>query len=429
MTKKPNMTVTGRHLDELPPIAVKQTRSPYPNPPPNREAIGRLTFQGPTPKLDWSPAELAEKIRVCALQDALILPDTNVFTRELDPLIWDAFRTRCVLITSRVFKELQPWLNSPFQNKSIRNDVVAELKKKTGAPEGRLPRENGVIDILLADEDAAYEALGYQYYCKLLALRKLIGPLSLGALKKQLGREPTEQELSGFVQRQFGPRGLLLAKKGLEGSHSENVLTDENLVVIAVLTAIMRGSEVFIVTRDADVLEQYFKLLCLMKEHYRAMLVAKQYAADAKSSPFVSVPTPADAQGNRQFTDESVLQLVTTDNGFDPLPAKFQFVNVYCILMGGDTKTLKITWCNFCAETQIADMLRIKAATGGLSTDKFGGRNCTIRTETLEPENYRVIVSIGNEPTLQFGPFGGFYLSDVNNVLCPNEMHTQVCYR
>jgi hypothetical protein len=427
MIKRPNMTVTGRHLDESPPIAVKRVRSPYPNPPPNREPIGRLTFKGPTPKLDWSPAELAGKIADSAVPDALILPDTNIFTRELDPLIWEAFRTKCILITPRVFKELQPWLHSPFRNKSIRNDVVVELKKKAALLEGRQARQNGTIDMLLADEDAVYESLGYQYYFRLLALRKFIGPLSQGILKKQLGREPAEQEFSGFIQRQFGPRGLLLARKGLEASKSQNALTDENLVVVAVLTAIMHGSEVFIFSRDPDVLEQYFKLLCLMKEHYRAMLVAEMYAADPSSFPFVSIPINDD-QRSREFTGDTVLRLVTTDDQFNPLPAGFQFVNVYCVLIGGDDKTLKVTWCNFCAETQMAEMLRIKAATGGLSTDKFDGHNCTIRTEPLESANHRVIVSIGSEPTVTFGQFGRFHLSDLNNVLCENEMHTQVSY-
>lgn len=49
--------------------------------------------------------------------------------------------------------------------------------------------------------------------------------------------------------------------------------------------------------------------------------------------------------------------------------------------------------------------------------------------EPLEPSNHRVIVSIGNEPTFQFGPLGKFYLSDLNNVLHENEMHTRVSYR
>jgi hypothetical protein len=256
-----------------------------------------------------------------------------------------------------------------------------------------------------------------------------MGPLSLRVLTKQLGREPTEDELAGFVQGSFGPRGLLLARKGLDAVKSPNMVTDENLVLIAVLTAIIRGAEVFIITRDSDVLEQYFKLLCLMKEHYRAMRIAELYAADTASAPFVRTPVVNDGVHIPEFTDEFVMQLVTTDGHFDPLPADFNFVNVYCVLLGGESPDLKVTWCNFCAETEMSEMLKIKAATKGLSTDKFGGRNCTIRTERLLEHSHRVVVSIGNEPAFQFGPLGRFYLSDLKNALFENEMHTKVSYR
>jgi hypothetical protein len=43
--------------------------------------------------------------------------------------------------------------------------------------------------------------------------------------------------------------------------------------------------------------------------------------------------------------------------------------------------------------------------------------------------NHRVIVSIGNEPSMQFGPLGKFYLSDVIDVLHESELHTRVSYR
>jgi hypothetical protein len=44
------------------------------------------------------------------------------------------------------------------------------------------------------------------------------------------------------------------------------------------------------VTRDPDVLEQYAKLRTLMKEHYRAMLMAERYAANPAAYPFKEVP-------------------------------------------------------------------------------------------------------------------------------------------
>lgn len=428
MSKKPNMTVTARHqADGSRCLAKKSVRSPYPNPPPNREAIGRLHFRGPSPKEDSSPAELAQKISIAALPDALILLDTNILTKELHPILWQAFRTKTILITSSVFSELLPWLKSPFHNKSIRNEVVAELRKAE-SPESSPARPSGTIEVLLSDQNAAYLSLGYEYYHNLLVLRKLFGPLSFRVLSKQLGREPTENEFSGFVQRQFGPRGLLLAKKGLKSWKSQNMVTDENLVIIAALTAIMRGSEVFIVTRDPDVLEQYFKLLCLMKEHYRAMRVAEMYAANPSSLPFASTEVSNDGIQVPEFTDKFVMRLETTDDQFDPLPRKFHFVNVYCILLGGDGTSFKVTWCNFCAETEMAEMLKIKTLAGGLNTDKFDGRNCTIRTEPFTATNHRVIVSIGTEPSLDFGPLGKFYHSDIINTLHENELHTTVSY-
>jgi hypothetical protein len=89
---------------------------------------------------------------------------------------------------------------------------------------------------------------------------------------------------------------------------------------------------------------------------------------------------------------------------------------------------LKTTFCAFCAETEMARVLRVKAATGGLSTDKFDGRNCTIRTEPLTPDNHKVIVSIGRETSLPLGPFGNIGFDDMNNVLFCNELRTELSY-
>ena len=429
MPRKPNMTVTARYLDELLPLARKQIPSPYPNPPAGRGAIARLSFHGPTPKLDTSPTELVHRFAVAALPDAVLFLDTNILTRDLDQSIWDAFRSKHIVLTSSVFSELTPWLTSPFCNQAMRNDVVSEITKYTEAVRaGDGGQQGPTIEVLLSDQTDACLELGYTYYFNLLALRKAMGPLSRAALTKKLGRIPTNNELTGYLQSQFGPRGLLLARKGLDGLKPPNGFTDENLVVSAVLTAIRRGVEVFIVTRDRDVLEQYFKLLCLMKEHYRAMLIAERYAADPASVAFQKTPILSDGVHVPEFTDESVMRLITTDDEFHPLPARFHFVNIYCALLGGDSSNLKVTWCNFCAETEMVQMLKMKARTQGLSTDKFDGRNCTIRTEPLAPDHHRVIVSIGHEPIKEFGPFGKISLSDMNNALFENEETTKLFY-
>lgn len=429
MPRKLKMTVTSRFLHESPHLAARLVPSPFPNPPPNRAPIGRLWFRGPSPKLDWSAKDLAQVIGVSALPDAVVFLDTNVFTKELDMSVWDAFCKRRIFITPGVFKELLPWLKTPFRNKAIRDRVYAALQSQVSSP-GSLPEsphplqcEIPKIEVLFLSED--FTNHGYDYYFKLLSLRKAWGPITTAVLTKKLGRSPTNDEFLAEVQRHLGPRGFRIAKKGL-GASSPNKLTDEQLVVMAVMTAILRGTEVIIVTRDADLLEQYFKVVCLMKEHYRAMLVADRFAATPEAMPFKEVPVHNDGVHIPPFYGTSVLRLETTDVEFNPLPPVFHFVSVYCLLLDGGPEKMKVTFSSFCAETEMAQMLRVKAITGGLSTDKFDGRNCTINTAPSTRENHRIIVSIGKETVLPFGSFGSVGVDDFTNTLFENELQTHV---
>jgi hypothetical protein len=214
-----------------------------------------------------------------------------------------------------------------------------------------------------------------------------------------------------------------MAKKGVEAVNSPNVLTDEQLVLMAIITAITRGTEVLIVTRDADVLEQYYKALILMKEHYRAMQFAEIYAANPDRIPLREVQIVDDGVRIPEFSGSAVLQLETTDLEFNPLPRRANFVSVHCLVLGGGASDMKITYCCFCAEKEMAQMLKIKTVTGGLNTDKLNGRNCTIRTAPLTPTNHRVVVSIGSERTVKFDG-SNYSVNDLSNTLFENEQHT-----
>jgi hypothetical protein len=75
----------------------------------------------------------------------------------------------------------------------------------------------------------------------------------------------------------------------------------------------------------------------------------------------------------------------------------------------------------FTIEADTARVLRIKAATNGLSTDRFGDRNCTVRTQRLLPEQHEVIVSIGKEKTFHVEGWGSFGADDFHNVLASCE--------
>jgi hypothetical protein len=89
---------------------------------------------------------------------------------------------------------------------------------------------------------------------------------------------------------------------------------------------------------------------------------------------------------------------------------------------------VKLTSCSFCAETEMAQLLKIKTRTGGLSTDKFNGRNCTIHTSPGTAENHRVTVSIGTETMIPIGDLRiGF--DDFQNTLFENEQSTALSIR
>jgi hypothetical protein len=75
------------------------------------------------------------------------------------------------------------------------------------------------------------------------------------------------------------------------------------------------------------------------------------------------------------------------------------------------------------------ELLRIKTRTNGLNTDRLEGRNCSIRTTPLLPDNHRVTVSIGMDTIIRFGPIGNFRFGDFNNTLFENEQVTELIYK
>src|ERR1700683_4102612 len=155
------MTVTTRFFEEKRAIASRRFPSPFPNPPPNRSPLGRLHFHGPTPKFDCSAADLARLKGEFSLPDAILFLDTNVFTRELDMSVWEAFFKRRILVTPGIWKELLPWLKNPFHNKTIRDRFraavqiqikAAKTSKEGGCPQAPSPDAVPNLSVLFADD-------------------------------------------------------------------------------------------------------------------------------------------------------------------------------------------------------------------------------------------------------------------------------------
>ena len=237
------------------------------------------------PRLSWHireqmpfrAAELAHGISGAGSRGVLFFCDNSIFDDRLDPRILRALLsgTERIAVTSEVEKELQPWLRS-------RPDHELGRALRRGSRAVRSVSAPG-----LAGQGA------FEYYVTLLRIRRKALKIGHGRFIEEFGREPAEQDkawLHGYVQSGLGERGMLL---GLKPSSPH--ATDEILVYLAVEFALGRGRPTVILTRDADVEDQFYKLLWLIDTHYRGMLLAAAYASDP--DVFSARPFPPDVRG------------------------------------------------------------------------------------------------------------------------------------
>jgi hypothetical protein len=241
-----NYNITSRYMKEkgtfggivepaYPSAIISTPRPRYP----------RLAFRPATPKLDITASEVAARIKGTFLPRTLFFPDTNFFSRPMNFAVWDALLEKRIVITPKVWDELQPWIANPFYNVSVRDFVL----HARGINDPR-------VEFLQVDN---YEPYGYQYYYNLLSCRKRIGGEIYEELKAKLNRDPLDEEFRREVQVRCKERGYTLAIKGKTDEAKPNRFADEELVVLAVQTAIIRNADVVLLTRDADVQDQFSK--------------------------------------------------------------------------------------------------------------------------------------------------------------------------
>jgi hypothetical protein len=325
-------------------------------------AIPAGTFDDPTfiPRLSFkltepSPANPGDWDRMATIianaGDVAFFCDNSLFADSTPAEIWPALlgRPGRLVLTTGVRAELEPWL----------------ARRPSHPVKQALDLEETPI--------ATYEAPGstgqvaFDYYVGLLHLRRRPLVRALEDFRKDRGREPTPDEraaIMGRIQTYFGQRGALLAKKGSSSR------TDEELVYLAVEHALTTGRQSAIVTVDADVSEQFYKLMWLVDTHYRSMLLGDRYAIESLSLRPRPLLNPGVAVEAWPFETA-----VAIDRPGDVLmrallPDRFRFVAVSC-----DTVGEYFSHLAFGAECEMARLLRVKERTDGLSTDRLGARN------------------------------------------------------
>lgn len=332
------------------------------------------------PKTEWTPDHLSKKIGSDSPPNTIFFADTGFFSAPLEFSIWDALLTRKLAITSSVWEELQPWLANPHNNKEVRDLVYhAHIKK--------LPS----IELILPSE---YEDFSFSYYLALLSLRKVAWKKICEEYILRNGAVPSDDEMKNLLQINCGD-GAVIAIKGWEDRSKSNLFADEELVILAVLTAILRGVEVVILTLDNDIQKQFIELTNLINGHYNSMWAGEYFWRNRDKYPGFYPPSIAVPEKETGvlfaggyvsalfFAAESEIEFLPPN----PIPAI-----VHCVFFDQSKTHRKYSVASFYGETGMRKLLETKGKTKGMNTDKFDGHNCYL---TAAPPKGKPMLSFG----------------------------------
>jgi hypothetical protein len=383
--KKNRFTRTTRHM---------APRSSYSDGPvyltggvPSPTFVHRLGWRASSlEKLDYDSATLAACI--ADAPDVAFYCDNSIFDDRSSPDLWESLfgSTTDVLVTPRIEAELRPWL-----------DARPGHAVDTALTDGRLRVQSGT-------EWSEAERQAFVHYVNLLATRKRMMSWAELDFERRHGRTPAEADadvLRALVQRSLGERGTLFAKKGAQEKAKRGAISyaDEELVYVAVAEALRTGRETIILTKDEDLLDQFYRLIYLLDSHYRSMYIAKAYLADIGS--FRMHPVPSSGEwADAMVPASSVLVERADDLPQRVLPAEFHFVPVSCWLIGERYQCL-----TFGAETEMSSLLEVKGRTRGKNTDILGHRNCHLLVHFMPPPAKGVppCFAIAEDRTLELG--------------------------
>src|ERR1700722_1749379 len=326
--------------------------------------IPRLTWRT-TPRIAASDVDIPGTIRQQAAAGYAVFCDSSFFDDRRDPAVVGALLDGegSLYLTPEVRQELEPWLK-PRPDHPL---AVA------------LARADPAIVNVTVPEAGSAGRHAFDYYTTLLKGRRRAVLAVLLRMSNENGLPPDQQAPTAVrarLQKDYGERGRLLATK-----RGGPLYTDEGLVYLAVAHALRTGTPTTILSNDADVEEQFFKLLWLLNTDYRSMLAAQHYYRDPGAYRLIA-PTRKAIEHPASPVEAPGAVLIAGWQGRhldSVLPASPRFVPVTC-LNGRDT----VTQMTFGGEQEMADVLAVKDLTKGLSTDLLGERNL----HALVPPNF-----------------------------------------
>jgi hypothetical protein len=406
-TQQPPRTI--RHLAAPPLGGTLLIQGPGADPPDGRDYITRLTFS----RYDcpcWVPENFATLIKRKNNKNVAWIPDTNIFLAHTDEIIWEALLEEAgrLLLAFPVKIEAEAWFREPRTNLAAHKAILAALQQLEPSTVRHLGPEcfDRPVNI----------AIGYYGY--LLGLRKQAWTFAKNHLSKQLGRQPTPQEISNFCKDKFGMRGQWLASKTRKEKAPEHRYNDELLVLLGIFTAICTGQETVILTRDEDVFEQFYKACWLLDTHYRSMLLADAYSADPLAFRTKHLDTLDEA-----FHGQVTLVEKPSANLVEILPDEFTPAVAHCVLI----RERSFSSLSFCVEGEMKRLLTTKASTGGRTTTRFDARNYHCWLGDYLIRKVGNWAAIGRDITIPTREKGiSLSVIDANLALTSNEQFTKL---
>jgi hypothetical protein len=386
MSKKPNPTLLGTHFDQKrPDQAWLVPPADYPIPT-GRRHLPRLTWQMSLLKQDWTAEGFARTVMLGTMPGTQFFLDTNFLSAPLDDVAWHALLLHHVAIAPLIRTELGAWLSSG------RNAMMAQAVNSKHA------------HISYPEIDSIVVNNSYEYYINILGFRKYWGAIAQKSLTDRLGRSPTQEEFASYCKKLTKDRGYDIAAKAKDNLGKSNFLADEQLVVMAVLTAIITGRETVILTRDRDVFDQFYKLIYIIDINYISMLFADHYTAFPNEFHTRRIVDLVQQDSQRRFTGGNDDILVwpkrqTPDYLVSILPPQFEPVTINCIWFAGGPSQLKASMLIFCAEKEMGRLLGTKYETNGLNTRKLGETNCHIHAYP-DIEDFGGMAAIARDRTI-----------------------------
>jgi hypothetical protein len=341
-------------------VGERRVRAPVS--PPGRTFVSRLSYCiQPNLRLDQFDLEKT----LANVADFWIFVDASFFDERTDVDVLRKLRVRNRLfVLPGVAEEIRSWAGS-----NPNGTVVKQVVGPNGDPTPEL------FDLWDQDKFLGDYGHSYKYYIELLGVRRLLLPLAVDNFEFETGAPPAESELQELLQtvhEECGSRAYALAKKCFPPRDKVLHVTDEAVVVAAVLSGIAYGKECMILGKDEDLLEQFYKLTSLLKIQLGARLFARFFQENEGRFTRFAIPSSVEPYSRFIVGEGNFLVERPADLDF-LLPTNARTTVLYCWLMGDYFSPLA-----FCAEDTMLGLLDCRESHNGLNTELLGGMNCHI---------------------------------------------------